>query len=191
MRSRLATIAPAVGDVALRVLVVVSLGLLLALGVGPRTGSYRTLTVLSGSMAPAIPPGSVVVVTPQPLQQLRVGQVLTYQSPVDDQRVVTHRVTEMLESGAQPVVRTRGDANAVPDPWLAQLTGDTAWTAQLVVPHLGRPLTWLRQPPARALGVWAAPALLALSWLGAIWRRPARPTSPLPSPVPPSLPVSG
>ncbi|HWB70780.1 MAG TPA: signal peptidase I, partial [Egibacteraceae bacterium] len=181
MRHRSAA-AFAIGGVALRALLVVSLGLLVALGVGPRSGRYRTLTVLSGSMAPAIPAGSVVVVTPQPLEELRVGQVLTYHIPVDDHRVVTHRVVEILEAGPQPLVRTRGDTNAVADPWLARISGEPAWTARLVVPHLGHLVTWLRQPPVRALGVWVAPILLAASWLGAIWRRPAGAALPQPAP---------
>lgn len=153
-----------------------SLLALAALGLGPRTGRYRTLTVLSGSMRPTAPEGSVVVMTPVRLESIKVGDVIAYQIPVEDHRVVSHRVVEVVEGGSAPVVRTKGDANPVPDPWLARLQGGSAWKMRGVVPHLGRAVSWLRQPLVRRLGLLVVPALLALSLLADIWaptrRRP-------------------
>ncbi|MEW6473982.1 MAG: signal peptidase I [Actinomycetota bacterium] len=83
-------------------------------GLGPHTGRYRTLTVLSGSMRPTMPEGSVAIVIPVPPAEIRPGDVITYNIPVGDRRVVTHRVVEIVEGGDHPVVRTQGDANAAP-----------------------------------------------------------------------------
>src|SRR5688500_6309775 len=94
-----------------RVVLGISVLVLMLLGIGPRTGAYRTLTVLSGSMAPSYRPGDVVVVRPADPRTLRAGDVLTYSIPVGDHAVVTHRITEIVEAGRSPVVRTRGDAN--------------------------------------------------------------------------------
>ena len=151
------------------VLVGLCLLTLVAVGLGPRTGAYRTLTVLSGSMRPTIPEGSVVVVTPVALGQVRVGDVITYRIPVDDRRVVSHRVVEVVEGGDHPVVRTQGDANAAPDPWLARLDSEPAWRVRAAVPKLGYLIQSLRRPALANMLTWLVPALLALIWLADIW----------------------
>src|SRR3712207_7184617 len=57
-----------------------------------------------------------------------------FRSPIDDHRVVTHRVIEVQRTADGTVaVRTQGDANDAPDPWTAVLTGDTAYEMQAVV----------------------------------------------------------
>ena len=143
---------------------------LLAVGVGPRTGRYATLTVLSGSMRPGIPEGSIVVVTPQRPDQVRVGQILTYAVPEGDHRVVSHRVIEVVRGGDRPVIRTQGDANNAPDPWLAEVDDDTVWQVRYSVPYVGQMINWLRQPVVHRITVMVVPALLAVVWLVDIWR---------------------
>src|SRR3989440_5959602 len=104
---------------------------------GPLTGTYRVLTVLTGSMAPGMPVGSVAVVRPVDPASIKVGDVITYQAPLADHRVVTHRVVAVLESGPHPVLRTKGDANISPDPWTARLVGAPAWRRVAVLPSAG------------------------------------------------------
>ncbi|MDQ3945170.1 MAG: signal peptidase I, partial [Actinomycetota bacterium] len=157
------------GRIAGLALVAICLLTLLALGLGPRTGAYRTLTVLSASMRPTLPEGSVIVVTPLPLGKVRVGDVITYHIPVDDRRVVSHRVVEVVEGGHHPVVRTKGDANPAPDPWLARLDTEPAWRVRAAVPKLGYLIQSLRRPPLASLATGLVPALLALIWLTEIW----------------------
>jgi signal peptidase I len=152
-------------------LVVCCVAFFVGVGVGPRTGRYGTLTVLSASMRPAIPEGAVVVVTPLRPADVRVGQILTYAIPEGDRRVVSHRVVEVVEAGDRPVLRTQGDANDAPDPWLARIEGGTAWQVRLSVPGAGHLIHWLRQPVVHQVGVWVVPALLAVVWLADIWRR--------------------
>jgi signal peptidase len=153
--------------------------LLLAVGLGPRTGRYRILTVLTGSMQPGIPVGAVVVVTPERPSQLRVGQIVTYRIPVEDHRVITHRVVQVLEGGDHPVFQTQGDANNAPDYWLAQVSGDTVWHVRTVVPGLGLTLNRLRQPAAHRVAVLVAPTAFALLVVADTWRRdPAPPVAP-------------
>jgi signal peptidase len=149
---------------------VVCVGVLLAVGVGPHTGRYRTLTVLTGSMQPGIPVGSVIVVTPERPNQLRVGQVVTYRIPVEDHRVISHRVVRVFEGGEQPVFQTQGDANNAPDYWLAQVNGDTVWRVSEVVPRVGLVLHWLRQPTVHLLAAVIVPAALAFLLVIDIWK---------------------
>lgn len=102
-------------------------GFPLAVGVGPRTGRYATLTVLSGSMRPHLPAPN----------QVKVGQIITYAIPEGDRHVVSHRVVEVVRDGDRPVIRTQGDANNAPDPWLSQVEDDTVWQVRYAVPYVG------------------------------------------------------
>src|SRR5438045_3766674 len=79
--------------------VVVAVLTLVGVGLGPRLGYYRSLTVLSGSMRPAFAPGDVVIVTPEPIRDVRAGQVITYAIPVGDHHVETHRVVHVVRGG--------------------------------------------------------------------------------------------
>lgn len=139
------------------------------LAVGPRTGRYQTATVLTASMRPTMPEGSMVVTTPVRPADLRVGDVITYRIPVEDRRIVTHRVVEIHEPGPTPVVRTKGDANNGPDPWTARLKGGSVWKARAAVPKVGYATVWLREPKVRTLFVLFVPFLLAALWLKDIW----------------------
>src|SRR5829696_3615958 len=90
----------------------------LFLAVGPHVLGYRTMTMLTGSMAPEIEPGDVTVVTPIAVSDVTEGMVISYHIPIDDHRVVTHRVVSVERDPAGTVtVQTKGDANEAIDPW--------------------------------------------------------------------------
>lgn len=152
-----------------RAVTAASVLVLLVLGVGPHTGAYRPITVLTQSMAPTLPAGSVALITPVAASAIRVGDVLTYRIPVEDRRVVTHRVAEILERGSAPVVRTKGDANDTADTWTTKLTSAPVWKVRGSVPYVGYALREMQRPELRRLTVTVLPALLALSLLAQIW----------------------
>ena len=104
----------------------------------PRAGGATPYTILTGSMRPSMPPGTMVVVRPVPADRVRVGDVVTYQLRSGEPEVTTHRVVSVGVDGAgRRIFRTRGDANDVADQgWVkpVQLKG-VRWYA---VPHAGR-----------------------------------------------------
>jgi signal peptidase len=147
----------------------------LFLAVGPRFLGYQTSTMLTGSMAPLINPGDVVVSTEVPTAQLKVGDIITYRIPVDDHRVETHRVIEVTRTAAGATeIRTKGDANNGADPWTAVVTDNSVYTTSAVIPHLGDAIRALRSPGARSVLVIGAPVLLLAIALPSIWRRPPK-----------------
>ena len=158
-------------DLATRAGLLVACVALLGLGIVPRTGLYRPVTVLSGSMKPRFSPGDVVVVTPEPLRDVRVGQIISYRIPVGDHHVQTHRVIKVVRGGAHPLVRTKGDANNTADPWTAELHGANAWRVRAVLPKLGWAIFFFRSPLMHNLTVLLAPLLLGLLGVVHIWRR--------------------
>lgn len=143
----------------------------LLLAVGPHLLGYRTMTMLTPSMAPEIEPGDVTVVTPIAVSEVTEGMVITYHKPVDDRALVTHRVVS-VETGPDGAVqvRTKGDANDAVDPWTATLQGDTAYEVRAVIPELGHLIQALRTPVVAQVLLYGAPALLAGWLLMTIWR---------------------
>ena len=143
----------------------------LLLAVGPHVLGYRTMTMLTDSMAPGIESGDITVVTAIDVQDVTEGMVLAYHMPIGDGSVVTHRVISVERTADGRVqVRTKGDANEAIDPWTAQLEGDTAYQVRMVVPELGHLVTLLRTPVLSHLLVYGAPVLLATWLLMTIWR---------------------
>jgi signal peptidase len=104
----------------------------------PRLGGATPYSVLTGSMRPTMPPGTMVVVRPTPADDVRVGDVVTYQLRSGKPEVVTHRVIAIgIDGTGHRMFRTQGDANDTPDAaWVrsVQVKG-VRWYA---VPQLGR-----------------------------------------------------
>ncbi|WP_195908091.1 signal peptidase I [Nostocoides sp. HKS02] len=140
------------------------------LGVGPHVLGYRTVTMLTGSMAPGINPGDVVVTMPKPAAHVAVGDIVTYQIPVEDHRVETHRVIRVThDSSGRLAIVTKGDANNGADPWVATINGPTVWQAKVVIPHLGSAIRVLRSPVIQFGAMWTALGGLVLLGLWRIW----------------------
>jgi signal peptidase len=96
--------------------VVLLAALAVVLVVLPKATGSVPLTVLTESMEPTLPPGTLVVVRPTPIDDVHVGDVVTYQIASGEPAVVTHRVTSVTSaSDGTRRLRTQGDANAEPD----------------------------------------------------------------------------
>ncbi|TFV52757.1 signal peptidase I [Blastococcus sp. TF02A-35] len=141
------------------------------LAVGPHVLGYRTMTMLTASMAPEIEPGDITIATPVAVSDVTEGMVITYHMPVDDHSLVTHRVVSVEKTpDGSVLVQTKGDANAAVDPWTAHLQGDTAYEVRAVVPELGHLVQLLRTPVVSQALLYGAPLMLAAWLLMTIWR---------------------
>lgn len=86
-----------------------------AIVVPAATGS-TALTIQTGSMEPTYPPGTMVVIKPTPAEDLRPGDVVTYQLRSGEATVVTHRITQQLRTAEGNLLFiTQGDNNPVAD----------------------------------------------------------------------------
>lgn len=150
-----------------------AMAIFIALALFKIIGGYQPAVMLTGSMAPLITPGGVVITKTIPVDEIKVGDILTYGIPVEDHRIVTHRVTEILadENGAI-AIKTKGDANPNPDYWTSVLTGATASKHVLTIPNLGTAIRALREPMVLNAMLYGAPAVLAVWVVANIWRKP-------------------
>ena len=151
--------------------------------VGSLTGRWGLVPVLTGSMRPGIQPGDLVLVTPEPVTEVRPGQVLLFRPPGNTAAVV-HRVVSVSDAGGVPAIQTKGDANNVADPWKARLDGPRAFRVRAVLPHLGYLAVAEHHPGLRLaleLGLVAGGVGVGLA---VIWRRPEEGHEILPAWVP-------
>ena len=151
---------------------------LVALVTVPRAAGVTPLTVLTGSMEPALTPGDVVLSDPLPPLEVRPGDVVSFHDPSRHGELVTHRVEGMRRSG--PVVRfvTKGDANSVSETWTVAADGRIG-RATMTVPKVGHVLQLAGSRHGK-LALIALPAfllvmleLVGLAGLAGPRRRPA------------------
>lgn len=104
------------GQVASWVVILGISAVLLAVVLVPRIGGATPYTILTSSMEPSYPPGTMVVMKPKPIAQIGVGEVITYQLESGKEAVVTHRVTGIaVGNDGERRFTTQGDANDTPD----------------------------------------------------------------------------
>lgn len=95
--------------------------------------------VITGSMVPVVPVGSMVVTEQVGVSRLHAGDILVFPKPTNTSEVIVHRIVQLtVASNGSIQVRTKGDANTAPDPWVIQ-QGSTglADRAVYIVPSLG------------------------------------------------------
>jgi signal peptidase len=149
-------------DVTLIALIAVVLfGLILGKLV-PLTGN-RTIIIGGGSMEPAIALGAAVVIAPVQPAELATGDVVSMQIG-PDRATFTHRIVDLVTRADGLWVRTKGDANAEPDPTLVPATailGRVEWS----IPAAGFLLAFLSLPVGIVFVLGLAATLMAMAWL--------------------------
>lgn len=184
----LPVVSPRARRIAFAIRVVITgftgLGVLLsvAIFVFSATGTARLVPVLSNSMAPNMPVGSMALTIPVSESSIQVGDVIVFSNPTQPSTRVIHRIThvygldeaEQFSNWSPDVLfaTTQGDNNPQADPWIVTIADATIWRLQTSVPFLGYPAIWLAHP---LVPIWllAAGVLVVVLWiLRSVWRRP-------------------
>ena len=123
----------------------------------PLVTGAKPYTILTGSMAPQYAPGTLVVTHPVPVEQINLGDVITYQLESGKPEVVTHRVVAVgAAADGSPLFITRGDANGADDPepvLPVQIVGKLSYA----VPYIG----WVNNVVTGEARAWALPIVVA------------------------------
>lgn len=132
----------------------------LALVIVPMATGSQTYSVLTSSMAPKYAPGTFLVVKPVPFEELRVGDIITYQIESGAAAVITHRITSVGadQTGARTFI-TKGDNNSLVDPLPVQevqIRGKLSYA----VPLVGFVANSLGNSDRGAMVQWGAVGLL-------------------------------
>jgi len=109
---------------------------------------HPAMTVMSGSMAPVIGTGDLIVDNPVSATQashLRVGQIISFRAAPGSQRVFTHRIVAVRVSRGRVSYVTKGDANNAAD-FSARPASDVLGVFSFAIPRGGYVLAALHRP---------------------------------------------
>lgn len=147
------------------VLLAAMVALAVAVVLLPAITGAKPYTVLTGSMEPAYPPGTLVVARSVDADELRIGDVITFQLRSGEPQVVTHRIVGVgADAEGAPLFVTRGDANNVEDanPVRPVQVVGRLWYS---VPYIG----WVNNVINGSTRMWVLPlAAAALLAYGAV-----------------------
>ena len=134
---------------------------------GGHLDRYQFMSVLSGSMAPTVDVGDLVVARVVTPDQLAAGELVTFREP-ESGKLVTHRVQSVVWHGELADVVTRGDANEVGENWSVSAS-DRVGEVVLRVPRVGYAVGVLATPIGQ-LGLAGVAFALGLWILVVLWR---------------------
>lgn len=134
----------------------------------PTVAGHKVLTVLSGSMEPAIHTGDVIVVRPYNQgDEIKEGDVITFRTKEKADMLITHRVMGVVSvNGTPQAYVTKGDANDSEDLSTVgkdQVVGIYQWRA----PYFGYVSDFLHKPR----GIILCVVLPGLILIGAEFRK--------------------
>jgi len=128
---------------------------------GIRIFGVQVYGVLTGSMEPEYPIGSLIYVGRVDDGDLRVNDVITFS--VSPNVIVTHRIVELVPDETNPMViryRTKGDANDEVD---AALVGanDVIGRVMFAVPQMGYIANYIQHPPGIYVAILVCGLMIA------------------------------
>ena len=121
----------------------------------------RPVVVVSGSMEPTLPVGSVVFVRDVPAAGTRPGAIVTVPRQGEATGLVVHRVVAVRTTAGVTELRLRGDANTIEDPMPYRVT--TVGLYVFDTPGIGEAALLARTPLGlTVLGLYVATMLVTL-----------------------------
>lgn len=137
----------------------------------PALMGWERYVIVSGSMTGSYDRGSLVLADAVPVEDLKVGDVITYMPPAGD-HLITHRIAWIgRDPAGSRVFRSKGDANPVADPWTFRLDRPTQARARFAVPYVGHVLSALSRRDVRMTAIAFPALLIAVFALAGLWRR--------------------
>jgi len=132
----------------------------------PRFG-WRVDTVFSGSMEPKLKVGSVVVTRPVKAEDIKVGDIITFYSPLKE-RLTSHRVIA-VEQGSSFDFRTKGDASEDADPFLISAQ-NVVGKVCFDIPWVGYVTQFVKTPLGLLLIICIPGMVIIVTEIRSIWR---------------------
>ncbi|MBQ6901059.1 MAG: signal peptidase I [Firmicutes bacterium] len=148
---------------AVSTILVILMVIIAMLMVGVRLFGLQVYTVLSGSMEPEYPVGSMVYVMEADTATLELRDVITFR--LSEETVVTHRIIDIIhdENNPQKVsFQTQGDSNNVADGTLVE-PDDIIGKVVFKIPYMGYLAMFLGTRQGRLAAIAACAAMLLVT----------------------------
>lgn len=104
---------------------------------------HKPVVVLSGSMEPVYPVGSMIYYTPSDFNDIKVGDAITFK--LGGGALVTHRVIEKNNENQE--FTTKGDNNETVDTKPVSYEMVVGKTGSVVIPYIGFISTYIKEIP--------------------------------------------
>ena len=146
----------------LTTIIVVMFVILAILLVGVRIFGIDILTVLSPSMEPKYPTGSLIYLVDVDPAKLEVEDVITYR--ISEKTTATHRIKEIIPDEDDPSIvrfRTKGDNNDDYDGSLVEFE-QVEGKVIFCIPLLGHLAMYIQRPPGLYVAIGTALAIIFL-----------------------------
>ena len=140
--------------------VVVFVVIFAVLLIGVRLFGVQVYSVISGSMEPEYPVGSLIYVKEVDPSEIKVADVITYVLPSETPS--THRVVRIDEENQ--LFYTKGDANKTEDGAPVHFK-NLIGTPVFKIPYLGYVAYYIQHPPGMYIAIAAGAVLLILVFL--------------------------
>lgn len=147
-------------------ILVVAVVIFSVLLVGVRLFGVQVYSVISGSMEPEYPVGSLIYVKKSDPSEIKVNDVITYVLP--NETPSTHRVIRIDEENSR--FYTKGDANETEDGapvHFKNLIGKPIFK----IPYLGYIAYYIQHPPGMYIAIAAGAVLLILVFLPDLFKK--------------------
>ncbi|UOQ86943.1 signal peptidase I SipW [Gracilibacillus salinarum] len=140
-----------------------------ASGGEPEVMGYQLKAVLSGSMEPDIQTGSIIAVKPGgDMTRFQEGDVITFLN--ENETLITHRVSDVIQSGEHVMYETKGDNNNAVDPATVLSDNVVAEYEGFTIPYLGYVVTFANSQAGSAM-LLILPGILLIGYAAfTIWQ---------------------
>lgn len=146
--------------------VVVFVVIFAVLLIGVRLFGVQVYSVISGSMEPEYPVGSLIYVKEVDPSEIKVADVITYVLPSETPS--THRVVRIDEENQ--LFYTKGDANKTEDGAPVHFK-NLIGTPVFKIPYLGYVAYYIQHPPGMYIAIAAGAVLLILVFLPDLFKK--------------------
>lgn len=137
----------------------------------PKVFGHEIMTVLSGSMEPGIQTGSIIGVKPvDDPAKFKKGDVITFKSSDDQNKLITHRIIEVQEVDSTIQYITKGDNNDAKDPQPVTLGNVVGEYTGFTIPYIGQIFNYI-QSKMGAVILLIVPGILMVLWsIYSVWK---------------------
>ena len=152
-------------------LCVAALAIVVLVIVVPALLGMQRYVITGGSMTGTISKGSVIYSRLTSVEQLKVGDIITFYPP-GYSAPVTHRIIGIdAGQGGKTVFRTKGDFNEAADPWKVNLVESRQARYVFHIPGIGYFLAALAIRQVRMILIGLPALVIALSLLWSLWKK--------------------
>ncbi|KEZ51680.1 signal peptidase I [Metabacillus indicus] len=107
----------------------------------PELFGYKALTILSNSMQPQFSAGDLIIINTK--KQPKINDIITFKN--QEGLIITHRITEIIQTSSSLSYRTMGDYNQIEDEFLTS-PKDVLGVKATVVPFAGYVAQFISSP---------------------------------------------